>query len=61
MVEEVTTPTALPEDDETFVRKSDRLPDPLNDRVMKDVPRPPNVELTTDRVFADESSDAPNA
>lgn len=31
--------------------ESERLQDPLNDRVVKSVPRPPTVALSIDRVF----------
>ena len=37
--------------DNPEIYESERLKDPLNDRVMKDVPRPPCVALSLDRVF----------
>ena len=37
--------------DNPEIYESERLKDPLNDRVMKDVPRPPTVALSLDRVF----------
>ena len=33
------------------ILESERLQDPLNDRVVKSVPRPPTVALSIDRVF----------
>ena len=40
-----------------YVRDCDRLKDPLNDRVVKSIRRPPVEELTTDRVFANGTID----
>ena len=37
--------------DDPTIFESERLQDPLNDRVVKSVPRPPTVALTIDRVF----------
>ena len=37
--------------DNPEIYESERLKDPLNDRVVKDVPRPPTVALSLDRVF----------
>ena len=32
--------------------ESELLPDPLNDRMVKDVPRPPNKPLSKERLYA---------
>ena len=40
---ETTTLTTEPQSENPYVKESDRLKDPLNDRVVKDVPRPPVV------------------
>ena len=37
--------------DNAEIYESERLKDPLNDRVVKSVPRPPTVALSVDRVF----------
>ena len=37
--------------DDPTIFESERLQDPLNDRVVKSVPRPPTVALTIERVF----------
>ena len=45
--------------------ESELMPDPLNDRVMSIVPRPPNVPLSKDRLYtrqeAKKHHHAPNA
>ena len=40
-----------PRNDDPTIFESERLQDPLNDRVVKSVPRPPTVALTVERVF----------
>ena len=45
--------------------ESELMPDPLNDRVMSIVPRPPNVPLSKDRLYTRQGAKrhhhAPNA
>ena len=40
-----------PENDDATILESELLKDPLNDRKIKDVPLPPTVALSLDRVF----------
>ena len=44
-------PTFPNNNNDPTIFESERLQDPLNDRVVKSVPRPPTVALSIDRVF----------
>lgn len=41
----------LPRGSATYIEDADRLPDPCNDRVMKNVLAPPNRPLSIEKVF----------
>ena len=48
-MEKQTRPAKANEDPQIY--EHERMQDPLNDRVVKEVPRPPSVALSVDRVF----------